>query len=668
MKQKNLFLILSLALTTGLLLFISSCKKEDPDPPAPVATTIQIVTGAAQSADAGSPLANPVEVIVKDQDGMAFVGAKVSFTVTEGSASSGTVNTNSEGKASSIWTLGSTIGTQTMIVTGYKADGTTPLSTSPLTINATAKVKIIATSIELVSGGDQTADVESALENPIIVVVKDQDGDVFPGATVFFAVAEGSLSSSSETTDANGNASVTWTTGSTIGQQTLTVTAFKADGTTALTGSPLTVNATGVAKDANSIELFSGGDQTEMINNSLSENIVLIVKDANGNPIEGIQVNFNTATGNGSVPNSTMITDADGYVSTSWRLGPTLGTQTLTVTAFKSDGTTPLTGSPLSVNATATSLLAERLYLMEGEDQTGKVGIVLLDPIVVKVFGSGTFLPGETVYFEVAEGSVSPASAVTDEDGLASTIWTLGPTVGIQTLTVTAFKADGITHLEDSPLLINATAEESNDAGTVTDYDGNVYPAVKIGDQIWMAENLKVTHYSDGTAISNVVDGTEWNNLALTDKAYSYENNSVDSDYGIFYTHSAAVNGAGSSDSNPSGIQGVCPVGWHIPSVAEFDQLTLSGNANVLKETGTTHWLAPNDSNNETGFTALGGGFRNSLGQFIELKESGNWWSSEIRTNYPHQAFGFEIGLTGFEAYSTIKSLDSGLSVRCVKD
>ena len=164
MKQKTFFLTLTLALLTGILLFISSCKKEDPEPPAPVATTVQLVTGAAQTADAGSPLASPVEVIVKDQDGKAFAGAKVSFTVTEGSASSGTVNTNSQGKASIIWTLGSTIGTQTMIVTGYKADGSTPISVSPLTINATAKVKIIATSIELVSGGDRLQKLKAHLQ------------------------------------------------------------------------------------------------------------------------------------------------------------------------------------------------------------------------------------------------------------------------------------------------------------------------------------------------------------------------------------------------------------------------------------------------------------------------------------------------------------------------
>ena len=104
-----------------------------------------------------------------------------------------------------------------------------------------------ANSIELVSGGSQTATAETALTNPVEVIVKDQNGDAFAGTTVSYAVTEGSVSSATVTTDAAGKATVSWTLGTSVGTQSLTVTAFKADGTTDLTGSPLSVTATATA-------------------------------------------------------------------------------------------------------------------------------------------------------------------------------------------------------------------------------------------------------------------------------------------------------------------------------------------------------------------------------------------------------------------------------------
>ncbi|MDX2414323.1 MAG: FISUMP domain-containing protein, partial [Bacteroidales bacterium] len=324
------------------------------------------------------------------------------------------------------------------------------------------------------------------------------------------------------------------------------------------------------------------------------------------------------------------------------------------------------TGSPLTVTATATGLEAEMLDLVDGDGQTGKANSVLLEPIRIKAWGYRNPIEGQTVYFDVSEGSVSPVSAVTDVSGLVSTTWTLGPTAGTQTLTVTSFEADGTTHLDDSPLLVNATAEAQNETGTVTDYDGNVYATVKIGEQWWMAENLKATSLPDGTAITNVTDDTEWKNLGVADKAYCYENNDVDSDYGIFYTRSAALNVETGSTTNPSGIQGVCPDGWHIPSDAEWRVLKNDNTTNVLKEPGTEHWLSPNESNNESGFTALGAGLRSSSGTFFDFQVRGYWWLTDIYT-YNGNGMSFYIGGSGDIGISTNK-FDTGISVRCVKD
>ena len=163
--------------------------------------------------------------------------------------------------------------------------------------------------------------------------MKDQNGDAFAGAAVNFAVTEGSVSSASEITDASGNASVSWTLGSTAGTQALTVTAFKADGTTALTGSPITVNATALVKEAASIELVSGGDQSGMVQTTLPNDIIILVRDADGSVFANAEVIFSVTEGSVTSP---ATTDVSGQVSTVWILGQTEGIQTLTVTAFKS--------------------------------------------------------------------------------------------------------------------------------------------------------------------------------------------------------------------------------------------------------------------------------------------------------------------------------------------
>ena len=231
MKKQLNFLSLAAMVLTGMAVFFMSCDNGD-DPAPKVATSIQLVSGGSQTGLAGQALANPVEVIVKDQEGNAFAGEVVNFAVTEGSVSAATATTDANGKASVTWTLGATEGTQTLTITGTSA-----LTGSPLLITATANLQ--ATSIELVSGGAQTAMTEDQLTNPIEVIVKDQNGDPFAGEVVNFAVTEGSVSAATATTDANGKASVEWTLGTTEGEQTLTIT-----GTSTLTGSPLEVTAT----------------------------------------------------------------------------------------------------------------------------------------------------------------------------------------------------------------------------------------------------------------------------------------------------------------------------------------------------------------------------------------------------------------------------------------
>ena len=214
----------------------------------------------------------------------------------------------------------------------------------------------------------------------------------------------------------------------------------------------------------------------------------------------------------------------------------------------------------------------------------------------------------------------------------------------------------------------------SNETGTVTDYDGNTYNTVKIGNQWWMAENLKVTYYPDGTEIQLVEANSAWDTLDYTDIAYCYyDNSSANGDtYGALYTWEAVMNGSVSSSSNPSGVQGVCPDDWHVPSDAEWAELVdyLGGESvagGKLKEKGNTHWISHNnEATNESGFTALPGGYRYGTGNFVNIGKYGFWWSSTESSS--GTAWGRLLGYYYRIIYRYYDYNEGGFSVRCVRD
>ncbi|MBI9067305.1 MAG: hypothetical protein JEZ09_08435 [Salinivirgaceae bacterium] len=214
-----------------------------------------------------------------------------------------------------------------------------------------------------------------------------------------------------------------------------------------------------------------------------------------------------------------------------------------------------------------------------------------------------------------------------------------------------------------------------HETGTVTDYDGNTYNTIKIGNQWWMAENLKTTHYADGSEIPLVESKSDWSYLGDSLNGYCfYDNLQSNADtYGVLYTWSTAMNGEDTSTLNPSGVQGVCPDGWHLPSYTEWEELIdylggFSVAGGKLKEVDTILWISPNyGATNESGFSALPAGVRHQYNAEYILKGyvaqimccSGGWsyvgMSYEIR--YDNER------ITWDEFYR-----NSGISVRCVKD
>ena len=197
-----------------------------------------------------------------------------------------------------------------------------------------------------------------------------------------------------------------------------------------------------------------------------------------------------------------------------------------------------------------------------------------------------------------------------------------------------------------------------------TDADSNHYAVVQIGTQLWMEENLKTTKYRNGNAISNVADGTAWS--ALTTGAYCNYNNTTNTD--TINTYGRLYNWYSIGDS-----RNIAPTGWHVASDSEWTVLTtyLLGESvagGKLKETCLTHWYSPNTgATNETGFSALPGGYRLSNGAFDYIGDSGHWWSSTEYSTTDAWYRGMYYYLSNvLRINGNYKGY--GFSVRCVRD
>lgn len=211
-------------------------------------------------------------------------------------------------------------------------------------------------------------------------------------------------------------------------------------------------------------------------------------------------------------------------------------------------------------------------------------------------------------------------------------------------------------------------------AQTVTDIDGNVYNTINIGTQVWLKENLNVTHYTNGTDIPNVTNVTSWRNL--TTAAYCDFDNTIANSliYGKLYNYYVL------DDTNK-----VCPVGWHVSSDADWNVMekylesSIDTTATawvgtkiggILKEAGVVHWNNPNTGAIDSiGFSALPGGYRNLYGSFYYLRNYGYWWSPKLydtlhvwkrNLNYDNSQISRSSNDTNYRR--------NGFSVRCVKN
>ena len=254
--------------------------------------------------------------------------------------------------------------------------------------------------------------------------------------------------------------------------------------------------------------------------------------------------------------------------------------------------------------------------------------------------------------------------------------------------------------------------------GTVTDYDGNVYQTIYIGAQCWMKENLKTTHYSNGASMTLTVPNTCTGTFPFgTNKFYYIYDN--DSSYiatrGLLYSWGAVMNGAGSSSNNPSGIQGICPSGWHVPSNAEWCELEnfvepgIDVNCNstgyrgsMAKRLAAPQYWSSYSSNsfapgycqidstgfNTSGFSAIPAGYlksyayssyncnSSSYSTYYNIDSEAYFWSCTINSsgsynpvfyrsmNYSYSGIQLSTRVTSYD-YSTSYY---AMSVRCIKN
>lgn len=195
------------------------------------------------------------------------------------------------------------------------------------------------------------------------------------------------------------------------------------------------------------------------------------------------------------------------------------------------------------------------------------------------------------------------------------------------------------------------------------DIDGNVYHTVKIGTQIWMVDNLKTTRYNNGVSIQHITKKEEWGTSQNEQFAQwcCYDNLTENlATYGCLYSY--AVKRAGI----------IAPVGWHVPTSLEFETLItfLGGNINAynsLKESGTSHWVANEGGNNNSGFTALPGGSCNNF-NFQNIGNIGKCWCYNEKGWGANKYYLLSLGNNGCYIEEEYNNGGTGYSIRCIFD
>jgi subtilisin family serine protease len=299
-------------------------------------SAILIVAGNGQTAVAGGTLLQPITVQVNDKQGDAVKGADVTFGVTAGGGSvqTATVSTDAQGQASTIWTVGTSVGTANTAMASVRGVGTAATFTATVTAAGVASATVVA-------GDAQSAAVGVALAQPVVAEFRDAFNNIVAGTAVTWTVTAGggTLANAQSTTDGQGRASANWTLGLVFGTgHSVTATAG---------GVPATATASASLGAGVTLSIASGDGQSAPSGGALGAPLGVRVRTAASQNIANVPVAWVVATGGGNLTDASSLTAGTGIATTGWTLGAAAGAQTVTASAV---GTTP---ASLTLTATA---------------------------------------------------------------------------------------------------------------------------------------------------------------------------------------------------------------------------------------------------------------------------------------------------------------------------
>ncbi len=446
------------------------------------ATQIAVSSGDNQTATAGTAVATPPAVIVRDVSGNPVAGSAVTFAVS-GTSNGAITGANQTTAATGIaqvasWTLGTVAKPDTLTATALGLTG------SPITFVDTAKVGAPA-SMAKFSGDNLTGQVGTPLATPHDVLITDANGNPVGGVTVTWAAATGggSVSPTTSVTNAGGHAQTTRTLGPVPGTQTTTASA------TGLTTVTFTVTAQ--VGGATQMAINAGNSQTDTVGQTLPTAISVVVRDALNNPVSGVTVGWSVLGGGGSVSAPSSVTDAGGIASINWTLGTrrtaTDSVQTAQATSVGSPVQFVAYGVPGGVSATHTTVVAAPATItVSGGSSVSTITVTALDQFDNPIKGKTVTLAAAPT----AGNTLTQPAAATDANGVATGSLS-STTAGTKTVSATVAT---VAITQQATLTVNAAA-------TTTAITGHTPNPSAVGEGIAITFTVTST---GGTPTGNV--------------------------------------------------------------------------------------------------------------------------------------------------------------------
>ena len=508
----------------GLTVALASCGSDVVLPPESQPAAIAVLSGDKQSALAGAPLGQPLVVRVTAADGRPVEGQAVAFTIDAGggAVTPASAKTDPDGQAAANWTLGGSAGQQA-VQAKVSGDG---LPTLLVKFSASA-LSGSGAALELVSGDNQTAPVNSALHDSLVVRVVDEHGNPVAGATVqWAAVGGGSISPGAVLTGNDGKAAAERVLGNVAGPQSAQASSVGLNS--------VSFSHTADAANPTTLVLVSGDGQSGAAGAPLADSLVVRLEDSNGNGVGGKPITWVVASGGGSVRPVTVSTSPNGLAKTQWTLGPSTTASNLLNAVFSGVPSVPFTATPTAGTATKLGFIQAPVNTSAGTTIAPAVRVAVQD-------GAGNTVTSATNAITVAigtnpgGGSLSGTASVSAVNGVATfSNLSIDRTGSGYTLTAAADGLTGATSPGFDILPGNANRLVFIVGPTARVIGEPFSPALEVqvqdagGNTVLLATNpitltSSVTGTLSGTAVATPVLGTAtFSNLAITKAGTDY--------------------------------------------------------------------------------------------------------------------------------------------------